>query len=50
MYGRARLELGKLALKAGSTEAARTEFGTAAALADSDNDPMTAADARRLMK
>ena len=50
VYGRARLELGKLALKAGSTEAARTEFGTAAALADSDNDPMTAADARRLMK
>ena len=50
VYGRARLELGKLALQAGSREAARTEFGTAAALADSDNDPTTAADARRLMK
>ena len=50
VYGRARLELGKLALKAGSTEAARTELGTAATLADSDNDPATAADARRLMK
>ena len=50
VHGRAHLELGKLALKAGSTEAARAEFGTAATLADSDNDPMTAADARRLMK
>jgi tetratricopeptide (TPR) repeat protein len=50
VYGRARLELGKLALKAGNTEAARTELGTAATLADGDNDPKTAADARRLMK
>jgi len=50
VYGRAHLELGKLALKGGSKEAARTEFGTAATLADSDNDPVTAADARRLMK
>ena len=50
VHGRAHLELGKLALKAGNTDAARTEFGTAATLADSDNDPMTADEARRLMK
>jgi len=50
VYGRARLELGKLELKAGKTEAARTEFGTAAMLADSDNDPATASEARRLAR
>ena len=49
-YGRARLELGKLALKAGTRRRRASSFGTAATLADSDNDPMTAADARRLMK
>jgi tetratricopeptide (TPR) repeat protein len=50
VYGRTRLELGKLALKAGNKEGARTELGTAAMLADSDNDPATAAEARKLMK
>ena len=50
VYGRARLELGKLELKAGKKEAARSELGTAATLADSDNDPATASEARRLMK
>jgi tetratricopeptide (TPR) repeat protein len=50
VYGRVRLELGRLALKAGDKQAARGEFGTAAMLADSDNDPVTAAEARRLAK
>lgn len=50
VYGRARLELGKLALKAGNKTAARTELGTAATLADSDNDPATATEARRLAR
>jgi len=50
VYGRARLELGKLALKAGKTDAARSELGTAAMLADSDNDPATATEARRLAR
>jgi tetratricopeptide (TPR) repeat protein len=50
VHGRARLELGKLALKAGNKAAARSELGTAAMLADSDNDPATANEARRLSK
>jgi tetratricopeptide (TPR) repeat protein len=50
VFGRTRLELGKLALKAGNKEAARTELASAATLADSDNDPATAAEARRLAK
>lgn len=50
VYGRAHLELGKLALKAGSRAAARQELRQAAALAESDNDPGTADEARRLMK
>jgi tetratricopeptide (TPR) repeat protein len=50
VYGRARLELGRLALKAGDKNAARTELSTAATLAESDNDPMTASEARNLMK
>jgi tetratricopeptide (TPR) repeat protein len=50
VYGRARLELGRLALKAGNKNAAHTELSTAATLAESDNDPMTAAEARNLMK
>jgi tetratricopeptide (TPR) repeat protein len=50
VHGRTHLELGKLALKAGNKPAARQELQQAAALADSDNDPGTAEDARRLMK
>ena len=50
VYARTHLELGKLALKAGNTDAARVELRAAATLADSDNDPMTAAEARRLTK
>ena len=50
VYARAHLELGKLALKGGHKDAALVELRTAATLGDSDNDPMTAAEARRLMK
>jgi tetratricopeptide (TPR) repeat protein len=50
VYARTHLELGKLALKAGNRDAARVELRAAATLGDSDNDPMTADEARRLMK
>jgi len=50
VLGRAHLELGKLALAGGRTDAARQEFGTAAALCDSDNDGATADEARRLLR
>jgi len=50
VYGRAHLELGKLALKAGHKDAALVELRGAATLGDSDNDPLTADEARRLMK
>ena len=48
--GMTEVELGKLALKGGHKDAALVELRTAATLGDSDNDPMTAAEARRLMK
>jgi tetratricopeptide (TPR) repeat protein len=50
VHGRSHFELGKLALKAGNKPAAVTEFRTAIALCDEDNDPATADEARRLMK
>ena len=50
VYGRSRLELGKLALKAGAKAAAAAEFRAAIGLADSDNDPRTSEEARRLLK
>jgi tetratricopeptide (TPR) repeat protein len=50
VYGRAHLELGKLALKGGHKDAALLELRTAATLGDGDNDPNTADEARRLMK
>jgi tetratricopeptide (TPR) repeat protein len=50
VYGRAHLELGKLALKAGNRPAAKAELQLAIALGESDNDPATANEARRLMK
>jgi tetratricopeptide (TPR) repeat protein len=50
VYARAHLELGKLALKAGHKDAALVELRSAATLGDSDNDPLTADEARRLMK
>ena len=50
VHARSRLELGKLALKAGDTTAAAVELRAAIALAESDNDPLTADEARRLLK
>ena len=50
VYGRAHLELGKLALKAGNRPAAKAELQSAIAFGESDNDPATADEARRLMK
>ena len=50
VYARSHLELGKLALQAGNRDAARVELRAAATLGDSDNDPITADEARRLMK
>jgi tetratricopeptide (TPR) repeat protein len=50
VHGRAHLELGKLALKAGDKAAARLELRQAAALSEGDNDPGTVEEARRLMK
>ena len=50
VHGRSHLELGKIALKSGNRAAARQELQQAAALAESDNDPGTADEARRLMK
>ena len=50
VYGRAHLELGKLALKAGNRAAATREFQTAIPLCEADNDGATADEARRLLK
>jgi len=50
VHARAHLELGKLSLAAGRKDAARAELSAAATLGDSDNDPLTADEARRLMK
>jgi hypothetical protein len=50
VHGRSHLELGRLALKAGNKTAAAAEFHAAIPLADSDNDPLTADEARRLLK
>ena len=48
--GRSHLELGKLALAAGNKTRANEEFGAAVQLCESDNDPLYAEEARRLMK
>jgi hypothetical protein len=50
VLGRSHLELGKLAIKAGNRPAAQRELQQAVALSESDNDPGTAEEARRLMK
>jgi tetratricopeptide (TPR) repeat protein len=50
VHARAHLELGKLALKAGNRAAAQEELQAAVTLGESDNDPLTADEARRLMK
>lgn len=47
--GRAHLELGRLARIAGDTASARGHWQTAAGLCESDNDPASAAEARRLL-
>jgi tetratricopeptide (TPR) repeat protein len=50
VHARSHVELGKLALKAGNKPAARAEFQAAIPLADSDNDPLTSDEAKRLLK
>ena len=50
VHARAHLELGTLALRAGNRAAAAVEFRAAIPLAESDNDPLTADEARRLLK
>jgi tetratricopeptide (TPR) repeat protein len=50
VHGRARLELGRLALKAGNRSAAQTELKTAASLCEGDNDQPCAIEARRLLR
>jgi hypothetical protein len=50
VHARTHLEIGKLALKAGNKAAAAAEFRAAIPLAESDNDPLTSDEARRLLK
>ncbi|HJZ77098.1 MAG TPA: tetratricopeptide repeat protein [Vicinamibacterales bacterium] len=50
VHGRAHLELGRIAVNAGNKAAARPDLQQAVALSESDNDPGTAEEARRLMK
>jgi tetratricopeptide (TPR) repeat protein len=49
VHGRAHLELGKLALKSQDRPAARQSLQTAIKLCESDNDPVPAGEARRLL-
>ncbi|HEX3703277.1 MAG TPA: hypothetical protein VHU82_08105, partial [Vicinamibacterales bacterium] len=50
VHGRSHIELGKLALKAGQTAAARQHFQAAIPLCASDNDQASADEARRLLR
>ena len=50
VHGRARLELGRLALKSNDRPGAATELKTAVTLCESDNDQPCAAEARRLLR
>jgi hypothetical protein len=50
VHARSHLELGKLALKTGNKAAAGPELRAAIQLADSDNDPLTSDEAKRLLK
>jgi tetratricopeptide (TPR) repeat protein len=50
VYGRTHFELGKLALKAGNRALAKTELQAAVQLCESDNDDLTADEAKRLMR
>jgi tetratricopeptide (TPR) repeat protein len=50
VLGRTHLELGRLASRKGDRAAAKQEFQAAISLCESDNDPLPADEARRLMK
>jgi len=50
VHGRTHLEIGRLAVKQGDRATARRELQAAASLCESDNDPLAADEARRLMK
>ena len=50
VYGRAHLEIGKLALKRGDKAAAKRDLEQAVALCEGDNDAVSAAEAKRLMR
>ena len=50
VHARCHLELGKLALKTGNKAAAGPDLRAAIQLADSDNDPLTSDEAKRLLK
>jgi tetratricopeptide (TPR) repeat protein len=50
VHGRAHIELGRLAQRAGDREGARRHWQTAVRLCESDNDPVSAAEARRLLR
>jgi len=50
VHARSHLELGKLALKAGNRAGGNAELRASIPLADSDNDPLTSEEARRLLK
>jgi len=50
VHGRTHLEIGRLAAKKGDRATARRELQTAVSLCESDNDPLAAEEARRLMK
>jgi tetratricopeptide (TPR) repeat protein len=50
VHGRAHFELGRLALASGNKPLAKEEFQAAVKLCESDNDPIFADEARRLLK
>jgi hypothetical protein len=50
VHGRARLELGRLALKANDRPGAESELKTAISLCETDNDQPCATEARRLLR
>jgi hypothetical protein len=50
VHARSQLELGKLELKRGHRAAANEALKAAIVLGDKDNDPLTADEARRLLK
>jgi tetratricopeptide (TPR) repeat protein len=50
IHGRARLELGRLALQAGNREAAQADLKAAASMCEGDNDQACANEAKRLLR